>query len=116
VVLPVGGIGRFGDQLQVGDILADRASLLMSEQQTSERSALPLPIAGQDMEPNVLSENHTAEGLGAIEQFVVPQPSATIFGGGDHSDATPPKLVRNRAGHVDVHVQRHGHSSNPLRP
>jgi hypothetical protein len=60
-VLPLIGIGCLSEQIQIVDVLPDRAAVLVAEDEPGERSPLPLSVLGHGSESDVMGEYHAPE-------------------------------------------------------
>ena len=115
-VLPFSRVGGEGYQLEIHDIPSNRGAHLVTKKQPRERSPLTLPILGQCLEANILSEHHPTQVPSSLQHFVIEFPVEAVFNGREHIDPAPSKLLRNRQRNMDVHIQSHSHLTCSLCP
>ena len=68
---PPTGLGRFGDEFQVFDVLANRAAELMSEYEAGKRLTVCLALLGHRLEADVLCEQQSREFVSANAQRLI---------------------------------------------
>lgn len=113
-IAPVRQYGSFRDQLEVANIVPNRAAELMTKQQTCEWFASLLPVFRQRLEADVLSKDETLQLVTAREEFAIFQLGRAVFMGGQNIDTASPKLIGDRPRNMHIHVKRDRHLRQPF--
>ena len=82
---------------------------LMAEDQARKMPAVALPIFGEGLEANVLSEEYSIKICSSREELVVRELSTAIFDGCQDIDFSPSELVSDSQRNVDIHIESHWH-------